>query len=96
MRGDHLGAIAWGAHGAEALTALGSALDRPTLVILADEEFVWGRFAAAGFDHACWSSVESFPVPEETFLAFGSVGSGPDGFRRTHRQARRACFVANL
>lgn len=94
LRGHHAGAIAWGAHPDEALRALSRRLGRPSLVIASDEEFVWAWFAASDFLAADWSLIESFPVPEDTFVVFGSVATGVDGFRRTHREAERTYAVA--
>ena len=95
LRGDHLGAIAWGDHADEALRVLGRALGGPSLVIVADEEFVWAWFAVAAAGASEWArSVASFAPPERTAIALGSVAAGVDGFRRTHREAQRAYLVA--
>jgi DNA-binding PucR family transcriptional regulator len=94
LHGNHLGAIAWGAHPTDALDLLARALGCRSLVIASDEWFVWGWFALSGPDGDGWSLIESLRYPDETFIAFGTVASGADGFRRTHREAQRACLVA--
>jgi DNA-binding PucR family transcriptional regulator len=95
LRGDHVGAIAWGEQADEALRALGRALDAPSLVIDADEEFVWAWFTVRAPDGPQWARrVAAFTPPERTAIALGSVGAGIEGFRRTHREAQRAYLVA--
>src|SRR5439155_907722 len=77
------------------LRVLGRALGGPSLVIVADEEFVWAWFAVAAAGASEWArSVASFAPPERTAIALGSAGAGVDGFRRTHREAQRAYLVA--
>ena len=95
LRGRHVGAIAWGAHAEEALRALGRALEGPSLVIVADDEFVWGWFTLTAPGEPEWTRrIAPFMPPEGTAVALGSVGSGVEGFRRTHREAQRAYLVA--
>ena len=85
LRGEHVGAIAWGTHPDEALRALARELARPALVIASDTEFIWAWFAGPDPDRA---TIESFAaVPEQTFVVLGSAATGVDGFRRTHREA---------
>ncbi len=90
LRGEHLGAVAWGAHPAAALDAVARALGGTALVIAADEQFVWGWFGG----RVDWPLLETLEYPDATLVAFGAVGGGIEGFRRTHREAHRACFVA--
>lgn len=94
LRGEHLGAIAWGAHPAEALDAVARELGCRSLLIASDEEFVWGWFAVSAGSRDDWRRIESLTYPDDTLVAFGTVSPGVEGFRRTHREAQRACFVA--
>jgi hypothetical protein len=94
LRGEHLGAIAWGEHPGAALAAIARALECRSLVIAADEERVWGWFAITGPRGPDWSLIESLECPEATLVALGTPGTGSDGFRRTHREAQRAYLVA--
>jgi hypothetical protein len=93
LRGNHIAAIAWGAHPDEALRTLSRALGRPSLVVASDEAFVWGWFAASGFLPADWSLIETFGAPKDTFVVLGSAAPGVEGFRRSHREAQRMYAV---
>jgi hypothetical protein len=94
LRGDHLGAVAWGEHPAELLDGIARVLGCRSLVIAADEHYVWGWFEVSGPGGVQWSLIESLDRAGDTLVAFGCVGAGADGFRRTHREAQRACLVA--
>ena len=91
----HLGILGW-AEGADAATReLGQALGRPVLVIEAGVEGTWFGWAsaAAPLTPADRRTIAAFNPPQGR-LAVGLEASGPEGFRLTHRQARRAGWVA--
>ena len=82
LAGTHVGAVAWGPGAEGAVAALGPR----ALAVTVPGQGVWAWLAADPGD--C-------PAPEPpTGLALGQPATGLNGFRRTHREARRAARVA--
>jgi hypothetical protein len=77
----HVGVVAWGPDAAAAVAAL--AAGRPVLSVALLEETTWAWIGARGL------TAVGAP-PAGTRLALGEPAAGPDGFRRTHRQALHA------
>jgi hypothetical protein len=91
----HIGAVAAGAHAAEALQELACALDRRPLLVRRDDGTVWAWLGAhkevdqvATYEHIAerW--------PPEMRLAVGEPARGRTGWRLSHRQARMAFPLA--
>jgi hypothetical protein len=91
----HLGVLAWADGGEEAATALGEALGRPVLAIETGVEGSWFAWASSAqpLSERDRRAISRF-APERGRLALGLEAQGSDGFRLTHRQARRAGWVA--
>jgi len=91
----HLGAIAKGPGGAEALRELARALDRRLLLVRHGEETVWawlgGRRAV---DVEAMQRLVPAALPPEVSIAVGELGEGLAGWRLSHQQARAALPVA--
>jgi DNA-binding PucR family transcriptional regulator len=87
----HLAAIAWGAAGPDALRALARELDRRLLLVAVVEETWWGWLGGRSpLTPDPRQSVLRAGPPAGARLALGAEGRGPDGFRRSHRQAQQA------
>lgn len=97
VTGPHLAAVFWPATGAaeagraleRAAAAAGEALGcaRPPLVVAPDAATLWAWYPAPSRDASALD-------PGEVCVALGAVEHGPEGFRRSHRQARQAQSVA--
>jgi DNA-binding PucR family transcriptional regulator len=80
----------------EAIDAAARTLSRPTLLVEAAEGALWGWLGGGGEE----SDTESLKEllcrrwPRGSFVALGEPGTGPGGWRLTHRQARAALAVA--
>jgi hypothetical protein len=91
----HLGLIAWGAAGEEAARDLGAALGRPVLLVGPLNGEWWGWVSGARpLSRADEIALERHRPPSGAGLAVGLPAFGIDGFRGTHRQARRARWRA--
>lgn len=93
----HLGVVAWGRGGDEAVAELARALDRTPLVVSAADETWWAwlgahRAEGAGGPAAgrAERALRRLRTPPGARLALGTPADGRDGFRRTHRQAAAA------
>jgi DNA-binding PucR family transcriptional regulator len=87
----HLGVIAWGDAPDAAIGALARTLDRTALVVSADRSASWGWLGGVRpLAARRLSRLNQVQLPEETRLALGDEEQGPEGFRRTHRQAAMA------
>jgi PucR C-terminal helix-turn-helix domain len=91
----HLGILAWADGGDDAARELASALGRPALVIETGVEGSWFAWAssARALNGREERTIAGFR-PRRGRLAVGIEAAGADGFRLTHRQARRAGWVA--
>jgi DNA-binding PucR family transcriptional regulator len=91
LDGHHLAAIAWGAAGPDALRALARELDRRLLLVTVVEETWWGWLGGRSpLTPDQRQSLLRVRPPAGARLALGTDGEGPDGFRRSHRQAQQA------
>jgi hypothetical protein len=93
----HLAAIAVGAAAEEILRRLAAALDRRLLCVARGEQTVWGWLG--GQRELPPGEVERLLLGERTAevsLALGEPGSGVEGWRLSHRQAREARRIALL
>jgi hypothetical protein len=88
LNSTHRGLVAWGVGADTELARLSEALNSGALVVAMSGQTVWGWLAGgdAGDDRALRAALGDW----EGGLAVGRVAIGPDGFRRTHRQARAA------
>jgi hypothetical protein len=94
LRMEHVAAVVSGPEPDAALAALASALDAPhRLLVALAGEVAW---AWAGRTRAVERTPAELDLPPGTTLALGDPGSGVDGFRRSHREARDAHQVALL
>ena len=91
----HLGLVAAGAGGAEALRKLGERLDRRLLLVEPDEETAWAWLGGQRrLDSGELDILASVKWPEHVALGCGEPGHGLGGWRLTHRQAAAALPVA--
>lgn len=96
LTGAHLAVIAWSvtpgehtAHGLRAaidpvLHSWGKPLASLVIPVGSNTLWAWGTFPAKGY---C-ERVSRLPEFDGAHLAVGQIGTGIDGFRRTHREAR--------
>lgn len=91
----HLAILAWGPGGDAAARELAAALGRPVLIVGGGVDDTWYGWAsaAAQLTPADESVIVRFRATSGR-LALGLEASGVDGFRLSHRQARRAGWVA--
>ena len=84
----HRGIVAWGPGADAELGRLSNALRARPLIVAVSGQTVWGWLEGgdSSDDRALRAAVGEWPGG----LAFGRAGSGPDGFRRSHQQARAA------
>lgn len=91
----HIGALAYGPGAGAALRDLAAVLDRRLLVISPGGKKLWawlgGRNRLPATEVARLA-IESMPT--EASIALGEPGSGLEGWRRSHRQAKAAAPVA--
>jgi PucR C-terminal helix-turn-helix domain/GGDEF-like domain len=91
MRGWNLGLVAWGANPEAAVVAIGRALERPALCVKVGGDTAWGWLGGrAKFGPESQQRLLCTRIPDGTSIAIGEGGTGVEGFRRTHRQARDA------
>ena len=84
----HVGVIAWGPHGADAIRELAHALDRRLLQVEAIEGTWWGWLGAdRPLSTAAESRLRRHRPTAGTNLALGNESQGRGGFRATHREA---------
>ena len=91
----HLGILAWADGGDDAARELGRAIGRPVLLIETGVEGSWFGWASSArrLNGREERTLAGFR-PRRGRLAVGLEAAGADGFRLTHRQARRAGWVA--
>jgi hypothetical protein len=91
----HLGLLAWADGGDAAMRELAAALTRPLLTVEGGVDDAWFGWisGAAPLSPADERTIERFRQTRGR-LALGLVAAGPEGFRLTNRQARRAGWVA--
>lgn len=90
----HLGLIAWGPDGAEAIRRLALELDRRCLLVRPDDGTAWGWLGSSrtGDLDRLYAAAEAAIRPELS-LALGEPAPGLPGWRLTHRQAKAALAV---
>jgi hypothetical protein len=92
---EHLGVIAVGANAGETVRVLAAGLGRELLSVSPSEETVWAWFGGRrALDIADLGRLVSAKAPAGVSLAVGGSGTGIDGWRLTHRQAKAAMLVA--
>ncbi|MGH2902837.1 MAG: PucR family transcriptional regulator [Solirubrobacteraceae bacterium] len=94
LRGEHLGAVAWGASPEEAVTGLAASVGGKAFSVSGTAGAIFGWVGAQGLTAQQRSVKAGFEPPAATFVALGEAALGPDGFRTTHRQALQAYRVA--
>jgi hypothetical protein len=86
LAATHRAVVAWGP-GAEAeIGRIAAAAGAPCLVVSVGEQTCWGWLAGAGGERDLRGALDGW----EGGLALGRPARGPDGFRRSHREARAA------
>jgi hypothetical protein len=91
----HLGAVATGAGGAEALRGLATALDRRLMLVSRGERIVWAWLGGRHpFDPDDLDRIVSEGLPAPVSLALGEPAEGMEGWRLTNQQARAAMPIA--
>jgi DNA-binding PucR family transcriptional regulator len=92
LHGEHLAFVAWGREPDRVAPAVAATLQGQAITVPGTGGAVWGWICAPRI-----SSMQGLPaqaacvkLPSETFLSLGQLGSGADGFRRSHREAVRA------
>jgi hypothetical protein len=97
LDGEHLGVLAVGAGGAEAVQGLAARLDRRLMSVPYGEQGVWAwlggreRLSSEALERV--TAVGALPAAG-VVLALGEPGRGIEGWRLTHRQAHAALLVA--
>jgi hypothetical protein len=91
LAGEHLGVVAWGAQVNRALAAVRDATGLSLLSVAGTETTVWAWIGGRSIDE---QAAVGAALPAGARLAFGAPAHGPDGFRRTHREAWSAYRVA--
>lgn len=92
---DHLAVVATGAAPREAILALAAQLDRHALCVQPADDVAWGWLGGRrplGAERR--EAIAGFAVPAGTALGVGSAATGPEGFRRSHREALAAAARA--
>jgi hypothetical protein len=96
LGGEHVAVIAWGPEAADAIRALARQAGLPLLLVGAAEETWWGWLGTGrgeqpphtrGDDDPLARELHRVRLPAGVRMAIGAPAPGPDGFRRTHRQA---------
>jgi hypothetical protein len=91
----HVGVIAWGEEGAEAIRKLAAELGRPLLTIGPLNKNWWGWISGTrALDPSQEGALRRFRPSGSARLALGLEGYGEAGFRATNRQALRARWIA--
>lgn len=94
-RAHHIGVAAVGPDSGAGLRELADACDRALLTILVDEDLAWAWLGGGRPPRRGWEREAERVAGERGLrLCFGDPAEGPDGFRRSHRQAMRAQGVA--
>ena len=95
LAGVHIGVIAWGRGPEGAVDALAAALGRQALAVSVVPGTVWAWLGGrVPLDSRAKRKLDLHLPPDGAALAIGDPGSGAEGFRETHRQARLAHGVA--
>jgi GGDEF-like domain/PucR C-terminal helix-turn-helix domain len=91
----HVGLVVWGPAAGEAVHALAGALGRRLLLVGVVEDTYWAWISFRDAPGRADVDRAARLIPEaEARLAVGGAHRGPQGFRRTHREARDAHRVA--
>jgi hypothetical protein len=93
----HLGILALGERGDDAVRQLAARLERPYLLAGPVHGTWWAWVSGVRpFELDEERSVEAFDPPPDTVVAVGQPAFGEDGFRATHRQAQRAHWTSRF
>lgn len=93
----HLGVSAYGPAAIDAIRRVSATLSMQSLVLTHPDGLVWAWMSCRrGLSSAEVARELANGSVQEFTLALGEPGSGADGFRMTHRQARSALVVARL
>jgi len=93
--GGHLGVVARGPQAREALRALVGALDARLFQVRRPEGTLWAWLGTRrSSDAPGLSDLLGSLCPEEAIVALGEPANGLVGWRRTHREAKRAFCTA--
>jgi hypothetical protein len=91
----HLGGVAEGAEAAEAIRRFAKALESRLLLIKPSDEVVWAWFGIhPSVDSEQLDRALALVWPPHLPLALGEIGSGYEGWRLTHEQAKAALPIA--
>jgi hypothetical protein len=90
----HRGVVGWGAGAETALSRLAATLELRLLVVSVSGQTVWGWLGGADQTDRTLRHAVATLERLDAGLAFGRVGDGPEGFRRSHREARGAHRIA--
>jgi hypothetical protein len=92
---EHVAVVARGPGSAASMRALAAKLDRTLLLVQAFEELYWGWIGGRSpLGHDALEDVARFEPAAGGTLCIGDPGAGPQGFRRSHRQAGEAYLIA--
>jgi len=95
LEAEHLAVIARGPGSVAAVRVLAATLDRRLLLVQAFEDLHWGWLGGRSpFTLDALEEVAHFQPPPGCVLCIGDPGPGPQGFRRSHRQAGEAYLIA--
>ena len=97
LEGAHVGLIVCGPSAGDLVRSLADRFGKRVLRVRCDEITVWGWLGSSNHD-SCDEVADMLVAAgelggEEIFTAFGEPGSGPAGWRLTHRQAQAALPV---
>jgi hypothetical protein len=97
-RQHHIAAIAWGRAAVDALRTLAHDLDRRLLLVGVIEDTWWGWLGGREpVEHEATAvrRIHRLSPSVDASVALGAEGHGREGFRESHRQARRAHWAAH-
>jgi hypothetical protein len=93
---EHLGVVAWGSGSVGSLRRLAAKLDRRLLHVQVSEDLHWAWLGGRSpLEHGALEQVARFDPVAACNLCVGDPGPGPEGFRRSHRQAGDAYLIAH-
>jgi hypothetical protein len=97
LRADHIGIVAWGRNPEAVVTQIAQELGCALLITPGGGRSVWAWLGGRPrIEAATVRALERFSSEPETFLAFGEVAFGDEGFVQSHRQALQAYRVAAI
>ncbi|MHA3700701.1 PucR family transcriptional regulator [Jatrophihabitans sp. YIM 134969] len=96
LRARHLGLIAWGTAPEAAIRGIATTHGYQALTVTGAGDTVVSWLGRPSGKHTTDHEIDTAEIPAGTFLAVGRHADGPEGMRRTFRQAWQAHRVARV